>query len=222
MSIVDMISIVSEDVMRFFAIFCALCVSALGLSGCALGVAAGAVAGASAAQEGGISRAVGDAKIQTEINDLWFRSNVDMFRKLDLTVTQGRVLITGVVQDPEHRVEAVRLAWKPKGVSQVINEIAIAESGGIVGAAKDTWIITRLRAAITIDEHITSLNYSIDAVQGTIYLMGVAQNQEELNRVIAHGQTIDGVQRVVSYVKLSGGKPDPQEWEEQRAQDDAQ
>ena len=208
--------------MRFFAIFGVMCISALMLSGCALGVAAGAVAGASAAQEGGISRAVSDAKIQAEINDLWFRSNVDMFRKLDLTVTQGRVLITGVVQDPENRVEAVRLAWKPLGVSQVINEIAIAESGGIVVAAKDTWIITRLRAAITIDENITSLNYSIDAVHGTIYLMGVAQDQEELNRVIAHGQTIDGVNRVVSYVKLSGGKPDPQEWQEQRAQNQDQ
>ncbi|MDB2683197.1 BON domain-containing protein, partial [Alphaproteobacteria bacterium] len=53
--------------------------------------------------------------------------SVDMFTKLDLTVNQGRVLITGVVQDPAHRVEAVRLAWKPTGVQQVINEIRVAE-----------------------------------------------------------------------------------------------
>ena len=89
------------------------------LSACtAAGMLTGAAAttGIAAAQEGGISRAWSDAVIQTKINDLWLREDTDIFRKLDLTVNQGRVLITGVVQNPEHRVTAVRLAWKPDGV----------------------------------------------------------------------------------------------------------
>jgi len=168
--------------------------------GVATGVAVGV--GASAAQEGGLSRVYNDAKIQVAINDLWFQHNVDMFRKLDLTVKQGRVLITGVVQDPEHRVEAVRLAWQPKGVSQVINEIRVSDSAGLVEYAKDAWISARLRTAITLDKNVQSINYSIDTVQGSIYLMGFAQNQAELNRVIEIARTIKNVERVVSYVKV--------------------
>lgn len=171
-----------------------------------LGVATGVGAGLgiAASQEGGLSSAASDARIQIEINDLWFRTNVDMFGKLNLTVDQGRVLITGVVQDPEHRVEAVRLAWQPKGVKQVINEIQVAKSAGISGFAKDTWITTRLRASMTFARDVQSINYSIDTVQGTVYLMGFAQNQLELNRVTEMARTISGVKGVVSYVKIIG------------------
>lgn len=176
------------------------------LTGCGLAAGAGAVAGTAAVQEGGIERAWSDGVIQTKINDLWFRHDVEMFRKLDMTVNQGRVLLTGVVQNPEHRVEAVRLAWQPDGVKQVINEIRVADSEGIIGFAKDTWISGRLRTAITLDKHVLSLNYTIDTVQGTVYLMGVAMSQAELNRVIEAARTIGGVKGVVSYVKLAGSE----------------
>ncbi|MCD8562525.1 MAG: BON domain-containing protein [Alphaproteobacteria bacterium] len=116
----------------------------------------------------------------------------------------GRVLITGVVQNPENRVEAVRLAWQPEGVKQVINEIQIADSPGIGDYARDTWIATRLRTAIMFDSKVQSINYSIDVVKGNVYLMGVAQNQAELNHVIEKARTIPDVKRVVSYVKLAG------------------
>jgi len=114
------------------------------------------------------------------------------------------VLITGVVQNPEHRVEAVRLAWQINGVSQVINEIRVAESEGVTGFVKDNWITSKLRASLTFDRGVQSINYSIDTVQGVVYLMGVAQNQAELNRVIEVSRTISGVKQVVSYVKLAG------------------
>ncbi len=187
--------------------FIPLAFSLLFLASCtAVGVAtgAGATAGVAAAQEGGLSRAYNDAKIQIQINDLWFKHDVEMFRKLDMTINQGRVLLTGVVQDPEHRVEAVRLAWQPAGVKQVINEIRVSESDGIVGYARDTWITTRLRTAITFDREVQSINYSIDTVQRTVYLMGVAQSQAELNHVIENARTISDVKQVVSYVKFVG------------------
>lgn len=180
----------------------------IALQGCTvMGIAtgAGAAAGVAASQEGGLSRAARDARIQAEINDLWFRYDVDMFTKLDMTVNNGRVLLTGVVQDPEHRVEAVRLAWQPPGVEQVINEIRVAESQGVTGFAKDTWISTQLRTKLTLDKEILSINYNIDTVQGTVYLMGFAQNRVELNRVVELARTIKGVNGVVSYVKFVGG-----------------
>lgn len=177
------------------------------LSGCTgLGLVTGvaAVVGMSAAQEGGLSRAASDTAIKVRINEAWFQYDVEAFQKLSTTVNQGRVLITGVVQNPEHRVEAVRLAWQVKNVTQVINEIRVADSEGVKGFVRDGWITSRLRGSLTLDRNVQSINYSIDTVQGVVYLMGVAQNQKELNHVIETARTISGVRQVVSYVKLAG------------------
>lgn len=179
------------------------------LSACSAGsmaVGTAATVGIASAQEGGLSQAAEDLRIRAEINDLWFRHDTDMFRKVSMTVREGRVLLTGQVQDPDHRVHAVRLAWKPEGVSQVINEVRVEEGAGISGFAKDTLITTRLRAKLTFDADIDSLNYSIDTVNGAIYLMGVARNQTELDEVIAHARSLSQVREVVSYVRLDSDK----------------
>ncbi|HRQ60291.1 MAG TPA: BON domain-containing protein [Alphaproteobacteria bacterium] len=183
-----------------------------------LGFATGAAAttGAAAAREGGVRGTLTDLQIQAAINDLWFQYDVETFAKLDMTVNQGRVLITGVVQSPEHRLEAVRLAWQPVGVKQVINEIQLADSPGVTAYARDAWISTRLRTALTFDSKVQSINYSIDVVKGNVYLMGVAQNQAELDHVIEKARTIPDVRRVVSYVKLVGESLGPTQTENQR------
>lgn len=174
-----------------------------GCTGALIGGGAAAV-GAASVKEGGLSGTVKDARIQTTINDLWFRHNVDMFRKLDLTVNQGRVLITGVVQTPEHRVDAVRLAWKAKGVQQVINEIKISGGAGVGGFLSDSWIGTQIRTSLVLDKKIENLNYTIDVVDGTVYLMGVAQNKSELETALKSARTTRGVNRVVNYVRMAG------------------
>ncbi len=181
-------------------------ISLLGINACSLlGMATGtgAVVGTSAAKEGGIKTAYSDTKIRIAINDLWFRYSVEAFRKLDLTVNDGRVLITGVVQDPEQRVEAVRLAWQPEGVKQVINEIRIDDGEGPARYARDVWVSTRIRSELILNSDIKSINYSVDTVDGVVYLMGIAQNQEELNRVIEAARTTSDVREVVSYVKIA-------------------
>jgi osmotically-inducible protein OsmY len=187
-------------------IFCSI-LSMLALSACTpLGIATGAAAGVgtAASQEGGLSSAASDAGIKARINDAWLKYDIDTFSKLSTTVDQGRVLLTGVVQNPEARVEAVRLVWQVPEVKQVINEIQVANSEGFPGFIRDGWITTRLRAAITFEKNIQSLNYSIDTVQGVVYLMGVAMNQAELDRVMQIARTIPNVKQVVSYVKMIG------------------
>ncbi len=177
------------------------------LSACTpLGMATGAAAtaGTAASKEGGITGAFSDAGIKANINEAWFQYDLNTFSKLSTTVNQGRVLLTGVVQDPGDRVEAVRLVWQVPGVKQVMNEIRVADSEGIPGFVRDNWITTRLRAELTFAKEITSLNYSIDTVQGVVYLMGVAMSQRELNRVTEIARTIPNVKQVVSYVKMVG------------------
>lgn len=188
---------------KLFFVFVAICL----LPGCSpVGVAAGAGAtlGIAAAKEGGLSEAANDLRIRAGINDKWFRYDLETFAKLRLTINQGRVLVSGVVQDPDDRVEAVRLVWQVEGVRQVINEIRVAESEGIRGFARDEWISARLRTTLIFNRGVQSINYSVDTVQGTVYLMGVAQNQEELDLVIELARTIPNVQQVVSYVKMAG------------------
>ncbi|HEY0900924.1 MAG TPA: BON domain-containing protein [Micavibrio sp.] len=169
-----------------------------------MAVGAGATLGVASQQEGGISSAADDVRIKAMIGDKWFKYKVDTFSKLSTTVDQGRVLITGVVQNPDDRVEAVRLAWQVEGVKQVINEIRVADSDGLPGYVRDKWITTRLRTQLTFEKNISAVNYSIDTVQGTVYLMGVARNQAELDRVIGIARTIPNVKEVVSYVKPRG------------------
>lgn len=169
---------------------------------------AGATVGIAAAREGGVSGTANDVRIKALVSDKWFRYDLETFAKLNVTVDQGRVLITGVVQNPEDRVEAVRLAWQVDGVTQVINEIRVADGEGVQGFVRDTWITTRLRTAMTFDRGVQSINYSIETVQGVVYLMGIAQDQAELDRVIELARTIPHVKQVISYVKQVGEPAD--------------
>jgi osmotically-inducible protein OsmY len=118
------------------------------------------------------------------------------------------VLVSGVVPTQEMRLEAIRVAWMPDGVKEVINEVRVeGESGGVDTFAVDTWISTELKAKLIFDAEVSSINYSIETVHGVVYLMGVAQSPVELNRVIEHARNIAYVERVVSYVRLNEGEP---------------
>ncbi len=185
----------------FFGIVAAVAL----LSGCTpVGLVAGAGAslGVASSQEGGVRGALTDDAIQLKIADLWFKKNFDMFRKLSTTVKEGRVLITGSVPNPDMRVEAIRLAWQADGVRQVLNEISVDDGGGISGAVIDGWITSNIKTKLMFDKYVQSINYNIDTVNGNVYLMGVAQDQKELTRVVEYARNEDHVHNVVSYVRL--------------------
>ncbi|GAB4362222.1 MAG: BON domain-containing protein [Kiloniellaceae bacterium] len=185
-----------------FALAGGLAVLAAGCS--PVGVAAGGAAvGATAAQtEKGFRRSVADTEIRIAINDLWFRADEEIFRKVNLQVQEGRVLLTGNVRLPEQRVEAVRLAWQAPGVREVINEIEVNDTSGLTDLARDTWIATQLKTKLLFDKDVSSIDYSIETVNQVIYLMGVARSQAELDRVVGHAKDIAYVRRVVNYVLL--------------------
>jgi osmotically-inducible protein OsmY len=169
-------------------------------------VGAGAAVGVAAAEERGVQGVVDDAKIRLEVNRLWLDQDFDLFRKIDLSISEGRVLLTGEVAKPEHRVEAVRLTWQADGVREVINEIKVGDTSGFKDWKNDVWIATELRSRLMFDKFIRNINYSVDVVNGEVFLTGIAQNQAELNRVIDHARDVPRVKRVVSYVVM---KDDP-------------
>jgi len=177
------------------------------LTGCvSAAIGAGAIATSAAVQERGLKGGIDDTIIRARINSLWFEHDADMYRLVSLSVVEGRILLTGQVRLPRMRIDAVRLAWKAKGVREVINEIKVTDEGGIISYARDSWISTQLKSKLLFDKKILSINYSIETVNSAVYLMGIAQNRQELNRVTNHARTLKYVKRVVSYVRL---KTDP-------------
>jgi osmotically-inducible protein OsmY len=179
----------------------------LALGACApVVVGAGATAGVAASQERGLKGAAIDTRIRFEINQLWFEESTSLYSKINLQVQERRVLLTGQVPAPEARVTAVRLAWQAEGVAEVINVIELSDKSSLLDAARDEWIAAELRARLLGDRAIASINYSIETVNGTVYLIGVAQNQAELDRALAHAADIAYVRRVLTYMRL---KTDP-------------
>lgn len=188
---------------RHLAIMAMAAAFVVGCTPVELAVGAGAATGVAASQERGIVASAKDTAISFQIQELWFRTDHVMFGKLSTSVSEGRALVTGKVQDPEMRVEAIKLAWQVEGVKEIINEIEVVNSGSIADSARDFWITTQLRGQITFDKDIRSINYSIDTVNGTVYLMGIARDQAELDRVTNHARNLSYVKRVVSYVRVA-------------------
>jgi osmotically-inducible protein OsmY len=182
-----------------------LVVALLVCSGCVPAViGGGAYTVKSATSERGLGGTLSDLDIQTSINKRWWDHDADMNKRFDLTVTEGRVLITGQARDQEQKLAASRLTWEVPGVKEVINEAEVQGSTTIASFSKDLWITSKLRTLLTFDRDVAGRNYTIDTVKSVVYLMGSARSQDELNRVTNHASNIDGVQRVVSYVRMAG------------------
>jgi len=189
---------------------CIALAAALILPGCAgTVIGAGATAGTAAMEERGLSGAADDTAIRLRLNAHYSGDDERLWRKIGFQVYGGRVLLTGALDTPEMQARAVRLAWQAEGVTEVINEIEVAESDGITGYGRDTWIATQLKSRLLFDKEVSSINYSIDAVRGKVYLIGVAQSRKELNRVINHARGLDYVQKVVSYVRIKRPPENP-------------
>ncbi|AWK89312.1 BON domain-containing protein (plasmid) [Azospirillum thermophilum] len=178
-------------------------VASAGASGCAPLVIGGAAGTAVVASEHrGLKGFASDTDIRAQINHLWLQHSLSLANRIGLTVDHGRVLLTGRAADAQMRLDAVRLAWQADGVKEVINEIQVDNESGILDSARDTWISTQLRTKITFDGDIHSQNYSIDTINGVVYLMGTATTQDEMDRVVQHARSVPNVQRVVNYVRL--------------------
>ncbi len=169
-------------------------------------VGAGATGAVAASEERGLKGAIKDSRIRTEINYYWLEHDRVLLGSLSTAVYEGRVLLTGVAVSEAKRANAVRLAWKPDGVTEVINEIIVDAKGSSGTFSRDAWISTKLRSKLLFDGEIQGINYSIDTVRGTVYLLGVAQNREEIERVLNHARNLSYVRRVVNHAIL---KTDP-------------
>lgn len=176
--------------------------AALGACAPALLAGVGATAGGAAMQERGLKRTAADSGLEAAINADLLAHSASLFRNIYVEVYEGEILLTGSVDTVANRIDAVKIAWRTEGVQDVINEIEIRDDTGLLDGVRDRWITTKLSTIITFDDKIRSVNYAIETVNGTVYLLGMAQDRAELDRVINHARAISYVRRVVSHVRL--------------------
>ena len=181
-----------------------LLLCALALSGCAGAVVGvGTAAVAASTTETGFSTSVSDGVIFAKLKDRFIQQNASLLTSADVSVNDGAVLFTGKVKTPEDKIQATRLAWEIKGVREVVNELKVADTSSIKDIAKDLAASATLRGKMIADKDISSLNFSIDVVNGIVYLSGVASTPDEMDKVISHAESLRFAQEVINYIILA-------------------
>lgn len=176
----------------------------LSLSGCVGAVAGvGAAAVAAGNTEKGLGTSISDGVIRVKLADRFLQADTSLFTNVSVSVNDGAVLLTGAVEQPEHKVEATQLAWQTRGVIEVINEIEVSDKSSIKDIAKDLAAAAQLRAKLIAEQGVSSINFSVDVVNGTVFLTGIASSEEEMNTVVALARELRFATNVVNYIRIS-------------------
>ncbi|MBI04335.1 MAG: hypothetical protein CMI96_00790 [Pelagibacteraceae bacterium] len=143
---------------------------------------------------------VDDATIKVNIAAKFLGSNENLFVNINTTVLEGRILLTGLVDNQETRIEAVRLVWEVEGINEVINEIQIGERATLKEYANDLWINTQAKALAAKTVGLRSAGYNFETIQGKLYVAGITKDQKTLNNLLDSLKSIKGVKEIVNYV----------------------
>ncbi|QHD65548.1 BON domain-containing protein [Neorickettsia findlayensis] len=183
----------------FLAVFC--------LSACTpflIGTTAATVA-VTSIQDRGTGEVIDDNAILSRVSRVI--SSKDFCKDLAVSVNEGSVLIYGSVRSSMDRVAASKLVWSQDGVREVINEIRVQDREE--SFAKSAWIAAQIKLALLLKSSVKSFSYTVEVVDGTVYLLGIAQSKDEFNRVHDIAKRIEGVKEVVSYVRLKNSTGTP-------------
>ncbi|XDZ65595.1 BON domain-containing protein [Alphaproteobacteria bacterium LSUCC0684] len=176
----------------------------LGLSGCVGAIAGvGAAAVAAGSTEKGLGTSFSDSIIRVKLADAFVQQDVGLFSDVSAKVNNGSVLLTGNVQTPEDKVEATKLTWQVRGVIEVINEIEVKDTSTLKDMAKDVAAAAQMRAKLIGDKDISSINFSVDVVNGTVFLSGIASSEAEMLAVVDHARELRFAQEVVNYIRVN-------------------
>ncbi len=153
-------------------------------------------------QERSSKQAAIDIIIKTKIEEAMFSNDYDkLFSKVRVIVYEGRVLLVGTVLDESIKEKANQISWNTKNVKEVASYITIGKND-LIDYVKDTRISLELRAKMLTDKEVSEVNFSVTTENRILYLVGIAQNNKELNKVIQHASNIAGVKKIVNLIKL--------------------
>ena len=159
----------------------------------------------------GVSVALDPRTVGTQIDDSIMEKSISAKilskdKKYLLTVKtkviDGRIFVTGKVDNPEEKLMITKLAWETKGARSVRNDIKIKEEFNFKQSAKDLLITSQLRTAIIVNKNIKATNYQIDTYKKKIYIYGIALTSEEKDLVISEAKEILDVEDVIASIIL--------------------
>tara|TARA_B100001057_G_scaffold292647_1_gene292730 strand:- start:638 stop:1246 length:609 start_codon:yes stop_codon:yes gene_type:complete len=143
---------------------------------------------------------IDDATIKVNIAAKFLNAGNNIFVNINTSVLEGRVLLTGLVDNQEIRIDAVRLVWEAEGVKEIINEIEIGNRSTLKDYASDLWINTQARAVAAKTVGLKAITFNFETIQGKIYIAGISTRPDLLNDMISALKNIKGVNEIVNYV----------------------
>ena len=159
----------------------------------------------------GVSVAIDPRSLGTQIDDNIMQKNLTArlvlqdkkyLLSVNAKVLDGRIFITGKVDDPEEKLKITKMAWETKGVRSVRNNLIIKEEFNFKQSATDLLITSQLRTALILNKNIKSTNYNIDTYKKKIYIYGIAQSKEEQREILKEGESIPDVEQVIASILL--------------------
>ena len=159
----------------------------------------------------GVSVAIDPRSLGTQIDDSIMQKNLstrillidkNYFLFVKTKVIDGRIFITGKVNDPEEKLKLTKLAWETQGVRSVKNDLKIKEDFNFKQSAKDILITSQLRSALIFNDNIKATNYQIDTYKKKIYIYGIAITSDEREAVIKEANEITDVENVIASILL--------------------
>ena len=159
----------------------------------------------------GVSIALDPRSLGTQIDDSIMQKNLaarltlkdkKYFLSIKTKVLDGRIFVTGKVDDPEEKLQITKLSWETAGVRSVKNDIKIKEKFNFQQSAKDLLITSQLRIGLIVNENIKARNYNIDTYKKKIYIYGIALTSDERKEVINEAKQILDVEDVIASILL--------------------
>ena len=174
------------------------------LSGC-VGVSSSGIFGT------GVSVALDPRSVGTQIDDSIMQKNLSarvilldkkFLFSVNSKVLDGRIFLTGKVDDPEEKLQLTKMAWETDGVRSVRNDIKVKEEFNFKQSAKDILITSQLRTALILNKEIKATNYQIDTYKQKIYLYGIAITADEKDKVLQEAKQILDVEDIIASILL--------------------
>jgi len=149
-----------------------------------------------------IGMQIDDTIMQKNLSARLALTNKKYFLSIQSEVIDGRIFLSGKVDEPEEKIKITKMAWETKGVRSVKNAISIKGESNFKSTAKDIFITSQLRSALIFNKKTKSRNYTLETINKNIYIFGIAMDKEEKKEVIDEANKIYDVKDIIPSIYL--------------------
>tara|TARA_B100000902_G_scaffold45783_1_gene53347 strand:- start:295 stop:873 length:579 start_codon:yes stop_codon:yes gene_type:complete len=150
-----------------------------------------------------IGMQIDDTIMQKNLSARLVLADKKYFLSVQSEVLDGRIFLSGKVDDPEEKIKITKMAWETKGTRSVKNAITIKGQSNFKSTAKDILITSQLRTALIFNKKTKSRNYTLETVNKNIYIFGIAMDKDEKKEVINEANKIYDVKEIIPSIYLA-------------------